>query len=63
MSSPGDLQTETARATEVFDTDLAKVREQSEKKLQRHRVDDYVAMILAIGAVFILWLLQFLGVY
>lgn len=63
MTGPMDMQTETARAAEVFEADLAKVREQSEKKLQRHRVDDYVAMILAIGAVFILWLLQFMGVY
>ena len=63
MTVSKDMQTETARAAEVFDEDLAKVREQSEKKLQRHRVDDYVAMILAVGAVFILWVLQFLGVY
>ena len=48
---------------DVFDDDLKKVREQSEKKLLRHRVDDYVAIILACGAVFILWLLQLLGVY
>ena len=48
---------------ETFDQDLAKVREQSEKKLLRHRVDDYVAIILACGAVFLLWLLQVLGVY
>ena len=63
MTVSKDMQTETARAAEVFDADLTKVREQSEKKLQRHRVDDYVAMILAVGAVFILWVLQFLGVY
>jgi hypothetical protein len=48
---------------ETFDEDLAKVRAQSEKKLLRHRVDDYVAIILAVGAVFVLWLLQVLGVY
>ncbi len=48
---------------DTFDQDLAKVREQSEKKLLRHRVDDYVAIILAVGAVFILWILQLLGVY
>ncbi len=63
MTGSKDVQTDTARAAESFDADLARVREQSEKKGQRHRVDDYVAMILAIGAVFILWLLQFLGVY
>jgi hypothetical protein len=63
MTGSGDMHTDTARAAEAFDEELRKVREQSEKKLQRHRVDDYVAIILAVGAVFILWLLQFAGVY
>jgi hypothetical protein len=57
------IQTDPSAPAQVFDEELEKVRKQSEKKLQRHRVDDYVAIILAVGAVFILWLLQFAGVY
>jgi hypothetical protein len=57
------IQIDPAAPAQVFDEELEKVRKQSEKKLQRHRVDDYVAIILAVGAVFILWLLQFAGVY
>ena len=57
------IQTDPAAPAQAFDEELAKVRKESEKKLQRHRVDDYVAIILAVGAVFILWLLQFAGVY
>jgi hypothetical protein len=57
------IQTDPSAPAQAFDEELAKVRKESEKKLQRHRVDDYVAIILAVGAVFILWLLQFAGVY
>ena len=57
------IQIDPSAPAQVFDEELAKVRKESEKKLQRHRVDDYVAIILAVGAVFILWLLQFAGVY
>lgn len=30
---------------------------------QRARVNDYVAIILAVGTVFLLWLLQSMGLY
>lgn len=43
--------------------DLKKVTEAAESKQTRHRVDEYVAMIIALSAVFILWLLQFAGLY
>ena len=41
----------------------AKVAAVAEKKQLRHRVDEYLAMIIALSAVFILWLLQYLGLY
>jgi len=47
---------------ELYD-DLQKVAEAAESKQTRHRVDEYVAMIIALSAVFILWLLQFAGLY
>jgi hypothetical protein len=48
---------------EVSEDDLAKVAAAAEKKQLRHRVDEYLAMIIALGAVFILWLLQYMGLY
>jgi hypothetical protein len=45
------------------DEDLKKVLATAEAKQLRHRVDEYIAMVIALGAVFILWFLQFLGLY
>ncbi len=43
--------------------DQQKVQEAAEKKQLRHRVDEYVAMIIALTSVLILWFLQYLGLY
>ena len=43
--------------------DLAKVEAQAAAKLLRGRADDYIAIITAVSAVALLWLLQFLGFY
>jgi hypothetical protein len=43
--------------------DMAKVEAQAAAKLLRGRVDDYIAIITAVSAVALLWLLQFLGFY
>ena len=40
-----------------------KVIAAAEAKQLRHRVDEYVAMAIGIGAVLILWFLQWLGLY
>ena len=40
-----------------------KVLAAAEAKQLRHRLDEYVAMAIGIGAVLILWLLQYLGLY
>jgi hypothetical protein len=45
------------------DEDLKKVLATAESKQLRHRLDEYVAMVIALSAVFILWFLQFLGLY
>jgi hypothetical protein len=47
----------------LSEEDLAKVAAAAEKKQLRHRVDEYMAMVIALGAVFVLWLLQYLGLY
>ena len=43
--------------------ELKKVEAAAEEKQRRHRVDEYLAMIIALGAVVILWFLQYLGLY
>ncbi len=45
------------------EAELQKVAATAEEKQRRHRLDEYVAMVIAIGAVLILWLLQSLGLY
>ena len=51
------------KKNDMSDADLKKVQAQAEAKQLRHRVDEYIAMVIAISAVFILWFLQFVGVY
>jgi hypothetical protein len=48
---------------EMSDEDLKKVRAQADAKQLRHRVDEYIAMVIAISAVLLLWFFQFVGVY
>ena len=43
--------------------DLKKVELEAMKKSARHRLDEYLALVLGIGAVLILWFLQGIGVY
>ena len=43
--------------------DLKKVEAVADEKQRRHRVDEYMAMIIALGAVATLWCLQYLGFY
>ena len=51
------------KKADLDDDELKKVAETAEAKQRRHRVDEYIAMVIAIGAVFLLWFLQFLGLY
>lgn len=51
------------KKSEMSDEDMKKVQAQAEAKQMRHRVDEYIAMVIAISAVFILWFLQFVGLY
>lgn len=52
-----------AKKTDLDEEELKKVAASAEAKQLRHRLDEYVAMVIAIGAVMILWLLQVLGLY
>jgi hypothetical protein len=47
----------------ALEEDLKKVEAEALKKALRHRVDEYIAIILGVGAVLLLWLLQEIGMY
>ena len=51
------------KKADLDEEELKKVAATAEAKQLRHRLDEYVAMVIAIGAVLILWLLQSLGFY
>jgi hypothetical protein len=51
------------RKEALSEDDLAKVSAAADAKQRRHRVDEYVAMIFALSVVFVLWFLQYLGLY
>ena len=51
------------KKADLDDAELKKVAATAEAKQRRHRVDEYIAMVIALGAVLILWFLQFLGLY
>lgn len=56
--------TETTESNQEQDTeDSKKVEATADEKQRRHRADEYMAMIIALSAVAILWFLQYLGLY
>lgn len=51
------------KAVDVDEADLAKVKALADAKMMRHRLDDYLSVILGVGAALVLWILQMLDVY
>jgi len=49
--------------SEIDKEELEMVQAQTDAKMMRHRLDDYVAMILGIGVCVLLWILQAMGLY
>ncbi len=47
----------------ALEEDLKKVEAEALKKAMRHRLDEYIAIVLGVGAVLLLWLLQAMGLY
>jgi hypothetical protein len=47
----------------ALEEDLKKVEAEALKKALRHRVDEYIAIALGIGAVLLIWILQEIGLY
>ena len=48
---------------ERLEEEQAEIKAQTDAQMLRSKLNDYIAIILALGTVFILWLLQFLGFY
>lgn len=47
----------------ALEEDLRKVEAESMKKSVRHRLDEYIAILLGVGAVLLLWFFQEIGLY
>jgi hypothetical protein len=46
-----------------LEDEMEKIKAQTDAQMQRARATDYIAIVLALGTVFILWLLQWMGLY
>lgn len=54
---------EVVNQEKALDADLQKVERESAAKQLRHRLDEYIALILGVGSVLLLWFLQAMGLY
>ncbi len=66
MSTDTDLDTDKEKDTDLDIEKQKKLQEGkalAETQLLRGRVNDYVAIVLAVGTVILLWFLQWLGLY
>ncbi len=48
---------------EQFEAEQAEIKAQTDAQMLRAKLNDYMAIILALGTVFILWLFQAMGLY
>ncbi len=58
----GDLMGELNKE-KLLEEDLKKVEAESALKSLRHRADEYIAIVLGLGIVLLLWILQAIGLY
>ncbi len=54
---------EAPNREKALEEDLRKVEFDAMKKSVRHRLDEYIAIVLGLGAVLLLWFLQQIGLY
>ena len=54
---------EQSNKEKAFEEDLKKVERESMNKAARHRLDEYLAILLGVGAVLLLWFFQSIGLY
>lgn len=48
---------------ELLQEEHDKIKAETEAQMLRARVNDYIAIVLSLGAVFLLWILQMMGLY
>jgi hypothetical protein len=48
---------------ELFQEEHDRIKAETEAQMLRARVNDYIAIALALGVVFLLWILQMMGLY
>ena len=53
-----DLEVKTDMKMEVEE-----IRAKTDVQMRKSRAHDYIALILALGTVFLLWLFQWMGLY
>jgi hypothetical protein len=58
-----DFSMDAINNEKALEEDFRKVEAEALKKSLRHRLDEYIAIFLGVGAVLLLWLLQELGFY
>ena len=46
-----------------IEDEQAKIKVDTDSQMLRAKLNDYIAIVLALGTVFILWLLQLMGLY
>jgi hypothetical protein len=54
---------EEVNREKVLEEDLKKVERESMAMALRHRLDEYIAIVLGLGTVLLLWFLQAIGLY
>ena len=58
-----DCLMEEMDGKKALEEDLKKVAAEAMKKSVRHRLDEYIAIVLGVGAVLFIWFLQWIGLY
>jgi hypothetical protein len=56
------MKTEMSEQEQLTE-EQAEIKAQTDAQMLRAKLNDYIAIILALGTVFILWLLQAMGLY
>ena len=54
---------EELKDKDLLQEEYDKIKTETEAQMLRARVNDYIAIALALGAVFLLWTLQMMGLY
>jgi thiamine monophosphate synthase len=54
---------EEKKDEKLLQEEREKIKAETEAQMLRARVNDYIAIALALGAVFLLWILQMMGLY